>query len=527
MNWPYPSENQDPWYDVFKDMVLAQDASGHAAREDRNVFMGGGGIVSFTATTGVLAWAEDFEIFSPEVGFLFTAAASNVVLQDGQLCYADLVRSPTGNLAVALAVANQVPQSDTAYVIALRRGTTVYFRFGTKIGDGDSLNPFEGRNEADTDTYERSATFSIPDLSSTPQEATLGRTSYGGSLVAVSLELTEAVISGTITVTIKRDGTPTLVAILDAGNPTAIQTVATVGTWPVSSNSALTVLVEPSVYDNVAGTPGGLTVNVTLTTGLTLSPTEIADASTTLKGVSKLSVTPVTANDPIVAGDNDPRLSDKRVASGIGTTGATVVVDSAAPPLVGQVFTATSPTSGTWQTPVAGGAGSDTTAIHNNVAAEINALATKATPVAADVIVIEDSADTFNKKKITLTDLIRVSIYERNIEAVVAQGTAAEVEYTTGHATYSGSAIGVSVSLNDSVTAGTVTVKVKVATVTVLTAVLSVGSPTFARALETIGVAAVSFGDSIVIGIETSGLTTTGGGSPGITVNTTLVAVGL
>ncbi len=48
----------------------------------------------------------------------------------------------------------------------------------------------------------------------------------------------------------------------------------------------------------------------------------------------------------------------------------------------------------------------DTDAIHDNVAGEINAVASKATPVDADVLLIEDSADTFNKKKIALTDLL-------------------------------------------------------------------------------------------------------------------------
>ena len=349
MNWPFPSENQDPWYDVFRDMVVAQDASGYAAREDRNVFMGGGGLVSFTSTTGVLAWDENFEIFSPVVGFLFTVTAGSVVLQDGQLCYVDLVRSPTGSSVLTLSVSSQAPPSDTSYVVALRRGSDVYFRFGSKVRNGESINPFESAGEAGSDTYERSATFSIPDLSSASQEATLGRTAYGGSLVALSLELTEAVIAGSITVTIKRDGVSTLVAVLDVSNPTSVQTVEPINTWPVSSNSALTVLVEPSGYDNASGDPGGLTVNLALTTGLSLAPTDIVDASNTIKGVTKLSVAAATANNPIAVGDNDPRMSDKRVASGLGTTGAPVVVDTAAPPTAGQILKATSPTAANWQ----------------------------------------------------------------------------------------------------------------------------------------------------------------------------------
>lgn len=50
--------------------------------------------------------------------------------------------------------------------------------------------------------------------------------------------------------------------------------------------------------------------------------------------------------------------------------------------------------------------GADSTAIHDNVSAEINVIASKATPVAADIILIEDSAASFAKKKITLTSLL-------------------------------------------------------------------------------------------------------------------------
>lgn len=53
----------------------------------------------------------------------------------------------------------------------------------------------------------------------------------------------------------------------------------------------------------------------------------------------------------------------------------------------------------------AGGAGSDTTAIHDNVAGEINAVSEKVTPVDADLLIIEDSADSNNKKKIQIGNL--------------------------------------------------------------------------------------------------------------------------
>ena len=51
------------------------------------------------------------------------------------------------------------------------------------------------------------------------------------------------------------------------------------------------------------------------------------------------------------------------------------------------------------------GLGTDNDAIHDNVAGEINAIAQKSNPVNADILVIEDSADSFNKKKITVESI--------------------------------------------------------------------------------------------------------------------------
>jgi hypothetical protein len=52
-----------------------------------------------------------------------------------------------------------------------------------------------------------------------------------------------------------------------------------------------------------------------------------------------------------------------------------------------------------------GGAGTDGTAIHDNVVDEIHQIADKALPVAADEVVIEDSADAWAKKRATIESL--------------------------------------------------------------------------------------------------------------------------
>jgi len=54
------------------------------------------------------------------------------------------------------------------------------------------------------------------------------------------------------------------------------------------------------------------------------------------------------------------------------------------------------------------GAGIDTTALHDNVAAEIVAIAEKVTPVGADHVVMEDSENLNNKKRIQIVNLLKL-----------------------------------------------------------------------------------------------------------------------
>jgi len=52
-----------------------------------------------------------------------------------------------------------------------------------------------------------------------------------------------------------------------------------------------------------------------------------------------------------------------------------------------------------------GGSGTDSDAIHDNVAAEISAVALKSIPISADLILIEDSAASNAKKRVTIGSL--------------------------------------------------------------------------------------------------------------------------
>jgi len=61
--------------------------------------------------------------------------------------------------------------------------------------------------------------------------------------------------------------------------------------------------------------------------------------------------------------------------------------------------------NGTAWSAIGGGGGTDVNAVHVNVASEISGITAKATPTTSDIILIEDAADSNNKKKITIGDL--------------------------------------------------------------------------------------------------------------------------
>ena len=144
MIWPFPNKDSDPWFEAFESMVTAMDSSGYAAREDRNIILSGGGLVSFTASSGLLAWTAPIVLISPISPFKMTIPIGSVNLNDGQFFYVNVTRAPTGTISLSALVANQAPNTNDAFVIAVRDGTAVYFRNGASVGDGDSTSLFVG-----------------------------------------------------------------------------------------------------------------------------------------------------------------------------------------------------------------------------------------------------------------------------------------------------------------------------------------------------------------------------------------------
>lgn len=76
--------------------------------------------------------------------------------------------------------------------------------------------------------------------------------------------------------------------------------------------------------------------------------------------------------------------------------------------------------------------GSDDDAIHDNVAGEINAITEKASPVNADLVIIEDSADSNNKKKVQVGNLPTAGGGESNTASNVGTAGVGVFKQKTG-----------------------------------------------------------------------------------------------
>jgi hypothetical protein len=144
MGWPVPAENQDPFYDTFASMVAAQDVSVYATREDRNILVMAGGIVSFTASSGLLSWTSPIELNSAVTGFKWNVAAAAVNLLDGEYLFIRLARNPITNTTLVAEIASILPGNDpdNTLILALRNGNRVYWRDGRVLLDGQSVPLF-------------------------------------------------------------------------------------------------------------------------------------------------------------------------------------------------------------------------------------------------------------------------------------------------------------------------------------------------------------------------------------------------
>jgi hypothetical protein len=141
MDWLYPASNQWPFFDLISQFYNAIDRAVFAHREDKNILIMGGGTVDWTASTGVLDWTADIELFSPHTGFKMSIeppAVGTFTLADGWVFYVQLTRQVGSNIVLTPQRATTMPKSDDVYLVAKRSGTQVFFRNGRAFNDGES-----------------------------------------------------------------------------------------------------------------------------------------------------------------------------------------------------------------------------------------------------------------------------------------------------------------------------------------------------------------------------------------------------
>lgn len=116
---------------------------------------------------------------------------------------------------------------------------------------------------ASGDTYDRAASFIVPEGDTTLEEANLGVATVDGSIVGLGVICGDDVTAGTITVTVKVGGTSTLSAVLSTVNPTKKTESASLGTHSVTAGDQITVeVVTASSYTNAASGATDLDVRV-------------------------------------------------------------------------------------------------------------------------------------------------------------------------------------------------------------------------------------------------------------------------
>ncbi len=139
MKFTYPAENSNPFWNDFLAMVTGIDSASFAAREDRNTFLTGGGVISWVPLTNTLTWSESIYLLSPITGGRGDIAAGSATILDGQIMYVSATRYSTTNYTATPIVASTIPSDNNAVIIVTRYGDKLSWRNGFGPADSGSL----------------------------------------------------------------------------------------------------------------------------------------------------------------------------------------------------------------------------------------------------------------------------------------------------------------------------------------------------------------------------------------------------
>jgi hypothetical protein len=138
---PYPDESADPFWDTYEAQMSAIDQSMFMCKIQCNLFVGGGGVVSFSPGTQTLSWTSDFIVPVYHYGYKITVpyGADNVtrsaIIPDGYAIVVEIPYTMTANVVAEMKIISQLtPANHAQWVLGWRTGNKVYFKGMSPVG---------------------------------------------------------------------------------------------------------------------------------------------------------------------------------------------------------------------------------------------------------------------------------------------------------------------------------------------------------------------------------------------------------
>lgn len=152
--FPYPSENQEPYFNTFKGGELARDAAHWAHAENDLITIRDGGTFSWDALSGDLTWSTDINISTFTTLFNVVIEAATVSLQDGEVLFYQIPRLLESDTIVTLTKGSRINISGVRLhdlrLLAVREGDTIFMPEGKSLLTGESSILFGGGVSAGT-----------------------------------------------------------------------------------------------------------------------------------------------------------------------------------------------------------------------------------------------------------------------------------------------------------------------------------------------------------------------------------------
>lgn len=141
MQFTYPSEGENPFYDSYLAQVEQLDQALFMNKIQNNLFVGGGGTLTFTPSTGVLNWSDDFIIpifhFGKKLNVPYGpfGTSRTATLLDGYAIVVNIPYTMSDNVTASMQILSQLtPLNHQQWVMGWRSGNKVYFKGMNPVG---------------------------------------------------------------------------------------------------------------------------------------------------------------------------------------------------------------------------------------------------------------------------------------------------------------------------------------------------------------------------------------------------------